>query len=110
MRWQILTPTELIRHHWDARAGTFDDGPGHGITSGQQREAWLHLLAQLVVAPPNNPAPQATCPVGTVQYSGACVLVVALPPNAHIDASGKAWECNEGFYRQSDTCVSILPP
>jgi ubiquinone/menaquinone biosynthesis C-methylase UbiE len=39
---------EVIRHHWDGRAGTFDEEAGHGLVSDEQREAWHDLLARLV--------------------------------------------------------------
>jgi ubiquinone/menaquinone biosynthesis C-methylase UbiE len=59
MHGQRHGDTAVIRHHWDARAGTFDDDPGHGINSDQQREAWLDLLARLA-----GRAPQRVLDVG----------------------------------------------
>jgi ubiquinone/menaquinone biosynthesis C-methylase UbiE len=44
--------TEVIRHHWDRRAGTFDDQAGHGLVSDEQREAWLELLSRVAGAEP----------------------------------------------------------
>jgi ubiquinone/menaquinone biosynthesis C-methylase UbiE len=44
--------TELIRHHWDRRADTFDEESGHGLFSEEQREAWHQLLSRLVGPPP----------------------------------------------------------
>jgi SAM-dependent methyltransferase len=44
--------TEIIRHHWDRRAGTFDDEVGHGLVSIEQRNAWLDLLSRLAGEPP----------------------------------------------------------
>jgi ubiquinone/menaquinone biosynthesis C-methylase UbiE len=38
---------DLIRRHWDAKAGTFDDEMGHGVHSMEQRAAWLELLAKI---------------------------------------------------------------
>jgi ubiquinone/menaquinone biosynthesis C-methylase UbiE len=38
---------EVIRHHWDRRAGTFDDETGHGLVSDEQRCAWRDLLSRL---------------------------------------------------------------
>ena len=38
--------TDVIRHHWDRRAPTFDDQAGHGLVSDDQRRAWLELFAQ----------------------------------------------------------------
>jgi ubiquinone/menaquinone biosynthesis C-methylase UbiE len=38
--------TEVIRHHWDRRAPTFDDQAGHGLVSDDQRRAWLELFAR----------------------------------------------------------------
>jgi ubiquinone/menaquinone biosynthesis C-methylase UbiE len=51
--------TELIRHHWDRRADTFDEESGHGLFSEEQREAWHHLLSRLV-----GRAPQRALDVG----------------------------------------------
>jgi ubiquinone/menaquinone biosynthesis C-methylase UbiE len=51
--------TEVIRHHWDRRAGSFDDETGHGLVSEEQRQAWLALLSRLV-----QPAPQRVLDVG----------------------------------------------
>jgi ubiquinone/menaquinone biosynthesis C-methylase UbiE len=39
--------SEVIRHHWDSRAGTFDDEAGHGLISDAQRDAWLELLSDI---------------------------------------------------------------
>jgi ubiquinone/menaquinone biosynthesis C-methylase UbiE len=39
--------TDLIRHHWDRRARTFDAGAGHGLVSDEQLRAWLDLLSRL---------------------------------------------------------------
>jgi ubiquinone/menaquinone biosynthesis C-methylase UbiE len=51
--------TEVIRHHWDGRASTFDDETGHGLFSDEQRQAWLDLLARLA-----GRAPQRVLDVG----------------------------------------------
>jgi ubiquinone/menaquinone biosynthesis C-methylase UbiE len=51
--------TEVIRHHWDERASTFDDEADHGIFSEDQRQAWLDLLARLA-----GPTPQHGLDVG----------------------------------------------
>jgi ubiquinone/menaquinone biosynthesis C-methylase UbiE len=40
--------TEVIRHHWDRRAPTFDERAGHGVVSDDQCEAWRDLLSRLV--------------------------------------------------------------
>ena len=50
---------EVIRHHWDGRASTFDDETGHGLFSDEQRQAWLDLLARLA-----GRAPQRVLDVG----------------------------------------------
>jgi ubiquinone/menaquinone biosynthesis C-methylase UbiE len=44
--------TEVIRHHWNWRAATFDRELSQGLHSDRQREAWLELLAGLVGARP----------------------------------------------------------
>jgi ubiquinone/menaquinone biosynthesis C-methylase UbiE len=37
---------EIIRHHWDRRAQTFDDRASHGLAGDDQRRAWLDLLSR----------------------------------------------------------------
>ena len=44
--------TEVIRHHWDRRANTFDDEVGHGLASEEQRRAWHDLLSRLAGSAP----------------------------------------------------------
>jgi ubiquinone/menaquinone biosynthesis C-methylase UbiE len=39
--------TQVIRHHWDGRASTFDDKIGHSLSNDEQRKAWLDLLSRL---------------------------------------------------------------
>jgi ubiquinone/menaquinone biosynthesis C-methylase UbiE len=39
--------TQVIRHHWDRRASTFDDAIGHSLVSDEQCKAWLDLLSRL---------------------------------------------------------------
>jgi ubiquinone/menaquinone biosynthesis C-methylase UbiE len=39
--------TQVIRHHWDRCASTFDDEIGHSLVSDEQRKAWLDLLSPL---------------------------------------------------------------
>jgi ubiquinone/menaquinone biosynthesis C-methylase UbiE len=51
--------TDVIRHHWDRRAGTFDAEAGHGMISDKQRRAWLALLSRIA-----GPAPQRVLDVG----------------------------------------------
>jgi ubiquinone/menaquinone biosynthesis C-methylase UbiE len=51
--------TDLIRHHWDHRAISFDEEPGHGLVSDEQRRAWLDLLSSLA-----GPSPQRVLDVG----------------------------------------------
>jgi ubiquinone/menaquinone biosynthesis C-methylase UbiE len=43
--------TEVIRHHWDRRAPTFDEQAGHGLVSEDQRRAWLELFARFSERP-----------------------------------------------------------
>jgi ubiquinone/menaquinone biosynthesis C-methylase UbiE len=40
--------TDVIRDHWDVRAGTFDDEAGHGLVAAEQRRAWHELIAETV--------------------------------------------------------------
>lgn len=51
--------TDVIRHHWDRQAISFDDQAGHGLVSDEQRQAWLDLLSRLA-----GPAPQRVLDVG----------------------------------------------
>jgi len=51
--------TDVIRHHWNARAATFDGELGHGVHSEDQRQAWLRLLARIA-----GPAPQRVLDAG----------------------------------------------
>jgi ubiquinone/menaquinone biosynthesis C-methylase UbiE len=44
--------TQVIRHHWDRRAHTFDDQIGHGLASEEQRQAWLDVFSRLAGRPP----------------------------------------------------------
>jgi ubiquinone/menaquinone biosynthesis C-methylase UbiE len=39
--------TDVVRHHWNRRAATFDNQSGHGLVSEEQRQAWLNLLSRL---------------------------------------------------------------
>ena len=39
--------SEVIRQHWDRRAGSFDNEGGHGLVSDAQRQAWLELLSSV---------------------------------------------------------------
>jgi len=39
--------TRLIRDHWNERASTFDEEPGHGLRGREQHGAWVTLLATL---------------------------------------------------------------
>ena len=50
---------QVIRHHWDRRANSFDEEAGHGLVSDEQRLAWLDLLSDLA-----GPAPQLVLDVG----------------------------------------------
>jgi ubiquinone/menaquinone biosynthesis C-methylase UbiE len=51
--------TQVIRHHWDGRAGTFDDEIGHSLVNEEQRKVWLDLLLRLA-----GPAPRRVLDVG----------------------------------------------
>ena len=36
---------------------------------------------------------------------------VEVPPNAHLDRSGRDWECDRGYLKSGDTCVAVeVPP
>jgi ubiquinone/menaquinone biosynthesis C-methylase UbiE len=79
--------TEIIRHHWDRRAGRFDEEAGHGLVSDEQREAWHDLLSRLV-----GRAPQRALDVGC----GTGFLALRLAELGHIvtgvDLSGEMIE------------------
>jgi ubiquinone/menaquinone biosynthesis C-methylase UbiE len=67
--------TEVIRHHWDRRAATFDQRAGHGLVSDAQREAWHDLLSRLV-----GRAPQRALDVGC----GTGFLALRLAELGHV--------------------------
>ncbi|MBV9536439.1 MAG: class I SAM-dependent methyltransferase [Solirubrobacterales bacterium] len=79
--------TELIRHHWDRRAGKFDEEADHGLVSDEQREAWHSLLSRLVGG-----SPRRVLDVGC----GTGFLALRLAELGHIvtgvDLSGKMIE------------------
>lgn len=39
--------TDVVRHHWNARAAAFDRELGHGVHSDEQEKAWLELLMRI---------------------------------------------------------------
>jgi ubiquinone/menaquinone biosynthesis C-methylase UbiE len=88
--------TEIIRHHWDRRAGTFDEEAGHGLVSDEQREAWHELLSRLV-----GRAPQRVLDVGC----GTGFLALRLAELGHIvsgvDLSGQMIEQARGNAEQA---------
>ena len=79
--------TEVIRHHWNRRAGTFDEEHDHGLVSEEQREAWHDLLSRLV-----GRAPRRVLDVGC----GTGFLALRLAELGHIvtgvDLSGQMIE------------------
>ncbi|WP_254761579.1 class I SAM-dependent methyltransferase [Natrinema marinum] len=40
------TVKELVRQHWNGRAGTFDEESHHGIHSDEQHDRWLSVLRE----------------------------------------------------------------
>jgi ubiquinone/menaquinone biosynthesis C-methylase UbiE len=52
MRQPQIGINDLIRHHWDRRATTFDDETAHRLISEEQRQAWLDLLSRYAGPPP----------------------------------------------------------
>jgi ubiquinone/menaquinone biosynthesis C-methylase UbiE len=44
--------TQLIQHHWNQRAASFDEDLAHGLHSDAQRLAWSNVLARLAGEPP----------------------------------------------------------
>jgi len=45
-----------------------------------------------------------TCERGYRANKGACVAL-KIPENAHIDYSGKAWECNKPYSKKQNNCI-----
>src|SRR5436190_5192613 len=52
MRQPHVGTNDLIRHHWDRKAATFDDETAHRLVSEEQRQAWLDLLSRFTGPPP----------------------------------------------------------
>src|SRR5262249_2380324 len=77
MRDDLDEITQVIRHHWDRRANSFDEETGHGLVSDGQRVAWLDLLSELV-----GPPPQLVLDVGC----GTGFLALRLAELGHIVA------------------------
>lgn len=44
--------TRLIRDHWNERAPTFDDEPGHGLLNEAQHTAWVDVLMSITGGAP----------------------------------------------------------
>lgn len=45
-------PQERITGYWDRRATSYDDAPGHGVLSQEERQIWLSTLRELLPPPP----------------------------------------------------------
>src|SRR5262249_25406880 len=85
--------TEVIRHHWDRRAATFDTETGHGLVSEEQRRAGLGVLGRLGGEPPRR-ALDVGCGTGFVALRlaelGHTVTGVDLSPQMIGQARRKA--------------------
>jgi hypothetical protein len=40
------------------------------------------------------------------ERAGEACLAIAVPLNAHVDATGNGWECNEPYRRRAGRCES----
>jgi ubiquinone/menaquinone biosynthesis C-methylase UbiE len=85
--------SDVIRHHWDRRARTFDDEAGHGLVSDGQRQAWLELLSSAAGQTPAR-ALDVGCGTGFLALRlaelGHTVTGVDLSPQMIEQARGKA--------------------
>jgi hypothetical protein len=65
--------TQVIRHHWDRRASTFDDEIGHSLVDDEQRNAWFDLLSRLAGRAPRRvldvDAGLASSPSGSLNWA-----------------------------------------
>jgi ubiquinone/menaquinone biosynthesis C-methylase UbiE len=113
MREDLDEITQVIRHHWDRRANTFDDETGHGLVSDGQRSAWLDLLSRLV-----GPAPQQVLDVGcgtgflALRFAelGHSVTGIDLAPQMVDRARRKAEQANQPIdFRVGDAAALDCP-
>jgi ubiquinone/menaquinone biosynthesis C-methylase UbiE len=65
-----MDTTEQIRAIWDGASVTYDSSPGHGVSEGAEKTAWLALLRRLL--PPDRPL--EVLDVGTGTGEMACVV------------------------------------
>ena len=86
--------TQVIRHHWDGRATTFDEEEsGHSLVSDDQRRAWLDLLSRFVGHRPQQVL-DVGCGTGFLALSfaelGHTVIGIDLSPQMIKEARRKA--------------------
>jgi ubiquinone/menaquinone biosynthesis C-methylase UbiE len=113
MRGEHDKITDVIRHHWDGRAGAFDDEVGHGLVSEEQRLAWLDLLSRLV-----DPAPRRVLDVGcgtgflALRFAelGHTVTAVDLSPKMIDRARRRAEEANHHIDFRVGNAVALDSP
>lgn len=113
MRGEHDKITDVIRHHWDRRAGAFDDEEGHGLVSEEQRLAWLDLLSRLV-----GPAPRRVLDVGcgtgflALRFAelGHTVTAIDLSPKMIDRARRRAEEANHNIDFRVGNAVTLDIP
>jgi ubiquinone/menaquinone biosynthesis C-methylase UbiE len=113
MRGEHDKITDVIRHHWDRRASTFDDEAAHGLVSEEQRLAWLDLLSRLV-----GPAPQRVLDVGcgtgflALRFAelGHTVTAIDLSPKMLDRARHRAEEANQLIDFRVGNAVALDSP
>jgi ubiquinone/menaquinone biosynthesis C-methylase UbiE len=105
--------TDTIRHHWDRRAGGFDDEEGHGLVSEEQRLAWMDLLSRLVDSAPRRVL-DVGCGTGFLALRfaelGHTVTAIDLSPKMLDGARRRAQEANQQIEFRVGNAVALDIP